>query len=126
MPKNNVLEMTNDIQNFIDSFESKYGQFIRVTLGVDKSRITKEVDHLKTIEQLCLDALHHRHPEYSHVKSLKYKSRKLGFMKYKQCFCLIAFNCGYKKSHIGVYLDQTHATIINSIVFNTRFFSLFG
>ena len=51
MPKNNVLEMTNDIQNFIDSFESKYGQFIRVTLGVDKSRITKEVDHLKTIEQ---------------------------------------------------------------------------
>ena len=115
MPNNTLLDMTNDIQEFVDKFENKYGQFIKVILGVDESKITREKNMLKTIENIVIASLHFKHPEHSNVTNFKKSSRKLEVQRFQQAFCLISWNYGYTKSAIAKHIGKNHATVINAI-----------
>tara|TARA_Y100000590_G_scaffold460961_1_gene621481 strand:+ start:480 stop:1007 length:528 start_codon:yes stop_codon:yes gene_type:complete len=115
MPNNNLLDMTNDIQEFVRKFEDKYGQFVRVTVGVDESKITREKNMLKTIENIVIAGLHFKHPEHEHIKTFRDSTRKIEVQKYQQSFCLIAWNYGYTKLAIAKHIGKNHATIINAI-----------
>jgi len=115
MSKKKVMEMTRFIRAFIKKFEKKYGHFVEITIGVDESGIANNKNSLKSIETFAILAMHHTHPELSHIKNFKYRCRKLSYMRYTQAFQYIAFNCGYTKVRIGSLINRNHATVINSV-----------
>ena len=79
MSNNILLEMTNEIQAFIEKFEAKYGQFIRITIGVDKSTIISEQNTLKGIERCynCNKCMNVSTLSYLISQCFKYKTRKI-------------------------------------------------
>ena len=115
MSNNVLLEMTNEIQAFIEKFEAKYGQFIRITIGVDKSTIISEQNTLRGIERVIIKQMHAFYPELSYINSFKYKTRKLKFMRFSQAFQYIAHQNGFKKLTISKHIERHHATVISSI-----------
>lgn len=115
MSRNDLLEMTNDIQAFIQKFEKKYGETISVTVGEIPTLKDKDTHILCRLEQIAINQMHLTHPELRHITSFKKKTRKLEFMRYSQAFQYIAFMNGFKKGVIAAYIDRTHASVINSI-----------
>tara|TARA_B110000196_G_C20911281_1_gene550660 strand:+ start:277 stop:801 length:525 start_codon:yes stop_codon:yes gene_type:complete len=114
MSKNNLLEITNDIQLFIDKFELKHRLFIRVEIVSNFSKII-DVDTLSKVHEAALSMLHLDFPQYDHIKSFSHRCRKIEVMRYSQAFQYIAWNLGYTKSAVAVLVNRNHATVINNI-----------
>ena len=115
MFKNNLLEMTNDIQKFIKKFEYKYGLSVHVKIGTKKSDVSYSNNSLRTIESAVISKLHEDYPAFSHIKSFKERQRTTRFLRYSQAFQHIAFKSGFSKTSIARYIKRTHATSINAI-----------
>ena len=115
MSINNLLEMTSEIQTFIDKFELKYGYSLQVTLGVDESGIINKKNTLRSIELFSIMQMHLQCPHLSKIKAFSERNRTLEFMRYSQAFQYIAFCLGYKKTRIARLVNRNHATVINSI-----------
>ena len=115
MLKNNLLEMTNEIQAFIEQFKVKYNQSIEVTVGLEKVGLTNSKKSLVSLEKIIIQDMHEIYPEYSHVKSFKYRTRYIEFMRYCQSFQYIAYMSGNTYMRIGKYIGRDHASVINSV-----------
>ena len=77
----NLLEMTNDIHNFIKKFEYKYGLTVDIRIGVKKSQITYNKNSLRVIEAAIISKMHEDHPTLSHITSFKNRARATRIMK---------------------------------------------
>ncbi len=115
MSRNNILEMTNDIQAFIQRFEKKYGELITVTTREISILEDGNAHVLHKLEQIAINQMHLTHPKLRYIKSFKHKTRKVEFMRYTQAFQYVAFTNGFKKGVIAAHIDRTHAAVINSI-----------
>lgn len=115
MFKNNLLEMTNDIQKFMKKFEFKYGLSVHLKIGSKKSKVSYNNNSLKAIENAVISKMHEDYPAFSHIKSFKDRERTTRFMRYSQAFQHIAFKSGFTKTGIAKYIKRTHATSINAI-----------
>ena len=75
--ENNLIEMTNYIQSFIDNFQDKYNKKLKVVvLKSNKKNADEDVSKIKILENLVLKAMHKKYPELSHIRSLKVTSRR--------------------------------------------------
>jgi|TARA_R100000093_G_C1935651_1_gene70254 uncharacterized protein YerC len=111
----NLLEMTNDIHNFIKKFEYKYGLTVDIRIGAKKSQITYNKNSLRVIEAAIISKMHEDHPTLSHITSFKNRARATRIMRYSQAFQHIAFKSGYTKTSIAKFIKRNHASTINAI-----------
>ena len=129
MFKEDILEMTNKIQQFKNEFESKYEKNINILVS-DKSDVTvnvrqwedeivamKEAHQIKTIEvleKLVLGTMRKLYPEFK-MRSLKKNCRKREFVIFKQIFCYICTKMGFTLQYIGGHINKHHASVIHSV-----------
>ena len=129
MFKEDILEMTNEIQKFKTKFESKYEKNINILVS-DKSDIVvnvrqwedsitamKEAHQIKTIEileKLVLGTMRSLYPELR-MRSLGKECRKREFVIFKQLFCYICSKMGFTLQYTGAYINKHHASVIHSI-----------
>ena len=114
--ENNINEMTDYIQSFINNFQDKYNRKLKVVvLDSDKKRIDKDVSKIKILEKLILKTMHKKHPELSHIRSLKVTSRRREVIIWVQIYSYLAYELGYTLMYIGQSINRNHATVIHSI-----------
>ena len=114
--ENNINEMTDYIQSFINNFQDKYNRKLKVVvLDSDKKRIDKDVSKIKILEKLILKAMHNKYPELSHIRSLKVTSRRREVIIWVQIYSYLAYELGYTLMYIGQSINRNHATVIHSI-----------
>ena len=129
MFKEDILEMTNEIQKFKNEFESKYEKNINILVS-DKSDVTvnvrqwedeivamKEAHQIKTIEileKLVLGTMRSLYPEFR-MRSLSKDCRKREFVIFKQLFCYMCNKMGFTLQYTGSHIDKHHASVIHSI-----------
>ena len=114
--ENNIYEMTDYIQSFINNFQDKYNRKLKVVvLDSDKKRIDKDVSKIKILEKLILKTMHKKHPELSHIRSLKVTSRRREVIIWVQIYSYLAYELGYTLMYIGQSINRNHATVIHSI-----------
>ena len=129
MFKEDVLEMTNDIQSFKETFESKYKKNINILVS-DKSDVIvnirqwedeiqamKEAHQIKTIEileKIVLGTMRSLYPEFR-MRSLSKDNRKREFVIFKQLFCYICNKMGFTLQYTGAHINKHHASVIHSI-----------
>ena len=130
MFKEDILEMTNEIQRFKKEFELKYEKNINILVS-DKSDITvnirqwedeivamKNAHQIKTIEiveKLVLGTMRTLYPEFKGWKSLGKECRRREFVIFKQIFCHICSKLGFTLQYTGAHINKHHASIIHSI-----------
>ena len=130
MFKEDILEMTNEIQRFKNEFESKYEKNINILIS-DKSDIVvnvrqwedeliamKEAHQIKTIEileKLVLGTMRQLYPEFKGWRSLGKECRRREFVIFKQIFCYICNKIGFTLQYTGAYINKHHASVIHSI-----------
>ena len=99
--ENNIYEMTDYIQSFINNFQDKYNRKLKVVvLDSDKKRIDKDVSKIKILEKLILKTMHKKHPELSHIRSLKVTSRRREVIIWVQIYSYLAYELGYTLMYI--------------------------
>ena len=129
MFREDILEMTNEIQKFKNEFESKYGKNINILVS-DKSDVVvnvrqwedgiqamKEAHQIKTIEileKLVLGTMRSLYPEYK-MRSLGKDCRKREFVIFKQIFCYMCNKMGFTLQYTGAHINKHHASVIHSI-----------
>ena len=129
MFKEDILEMTNEIQKFKNEFESKYEKNINILVS-DKSDVTvnvrqwedeivamKEAHQIKTIEileKLVLGTMRSLYPEFR-MRSLSKDCRKREFVIFKQLFCYMCNKMGFTLQYTGSHINKHHASVIHSI-----------
>tara|TARA_Y100001938_G_scaffold41687_1_gene57460 strand:- start:203 stop:751 length:549 start_codon:yes stop_codon:yes gene_type:complete len=129
MFKEDILEMTNEIQQFKADFESKYGKNINILIS-DKSNVVvnvrqwedsitamKEAHQIKTIEileKLVLGTMRSLYPEMR-MRSLGKENRKREFVIFKQLFCYMCNKMGFTLQYTGAHINKHHASVIHSI-----------
>ena len=107
MFKEDILEMTNEIQKFKNEFESKYEKNINILIS-DKSDIVvnvrqwedeidamKQAHQIKTIEvleKLVLGTMRELYPEFK-MRSLAKECRKREFVIFKQILISNLHSC---------------------------------
>ncbi len=114
MSKVNLLELTNDVHQFVKNFEDKYGLFLRVEISGKPSKVIN-LDILSKVHQSAIALLHIDYPEHDNIKSFSHRCRKIEVMWHSQAFQLLAWNLGYTKSAIARLIDRNHASVINNI-----------
>ena len=129
MFKEDILEMTNEIQQFKTDFELKYEKNINILVS-DKSDVVvnvrqwedsitamKEAHQIKTIEileKLVLGTMRSIYPEFR-MRSLSKDCRKREFVIFKQLFCYMCSKMGFTLQYIGAHINKHHASVIHSI-----------
>ena len=129
MFKEDILEMTNDIQSFKETFENKYGKNINILIS-EKSDVVvnvrqwengiqamKEAHQIKTIEileKLVLGTMRSLYPEFR-MRSLGKDCRKREFVIFKQLFCYMCNKMGFTLQYTGAHINKHHASVIHSI-----------
>ena len=129
MFKEDILEMTNEIQQFKTNFESKYEKNINILVS-DKSDVVvnvrqwedsitamKEAHQIKTIEileKLVLGTMRSLYPELR-MRSLGKECRKREFVIFKQIFCYMCNQLGFTLQYTGKFINKHHASVIHSI-----------
>ena len=130
MFKEDILEMTNKIQEFKNEFESKYEKNINILVS-DKSDVTvnvrkwedeivamKEAHQIKTIEvleKLVLGTMRSLYPEFRGRRSLAKDCRKREFVIFRQLFCYLCNKMGFTLQYTGSYINRHHASVIHSV-----------
>ena len=130
MFKEDILEMTNEIQRFKAEFESKYEKNINILVS-DKSDVVvnvrqwedsitamKEAHQIKTIEileKLVLGTMRQLYPEFKGRRSLAKECRKREFVIFKQLFCYICNKIGFTLQYTGNHINKHHASVLHSI-----------
>ena len=130
MFKEDILEMTNEIQKFKNEFESKYEKNINILIS-DKSDIVvnvrqwedeiiamKEAHQIKTIEileKLVLGTMRQLYPEFKGRRSLGKECRIREFVIFKQLFCFMCNKMGFTLQYTGNHINKHHASVIHSI-----------
>ena len=129
MFKEDILEMTNEIQSFKETFENKYGKNINILIS-EKSDVVvnvrqwedgiqamKEAYQIKTIEileKLVLGTMRSLYPEMR-MRSLSKECRKREFVIFKQLFCYMCNKMGFTLQYTGSHINKHHASVIHSI-----------
>ena len=114
--ENNINEMTNYIQSFVNNFQDKYNRKLKVVvLDSDKEIINKDISKIKILENLVLKSMHNKHPELSHIKSLKITSRRREVVIWVQVYSYLAYELNYTLMYIGQSINRNHATVMHSI-----------
>jgi chromosomal replication initiation ATPase DnaA len=129
MFKEDILEMTNDIQSFKETFENKYKKNISILVS-DKSDVVfnvrqwedeiqamKEAHQVKTIEileKLVLGTMRTLYPEFR-MRSLGKECRKREFVIFKQLFCYMCNKMGFTLQYTGSQINKHHASVLHSI-----------
>jgi len=130
MFKEDILQMTNEIQQFKDEFESKYEKNINILVS-DQSDVTinvrkwedeivamKNAHQIKTIEileKLVLGTMRSLYPEFRGRRSLAKDCRKREFVIFKQLFCYLCNKMGFTLQYTGSYINKHHASVIHSV-----------
>jgi len=130
MFKEDILEMTNEIQKFKIEFESKYNKNLNILIS-DKSNVIvnvrqwedeivamKEAYQIKTIEvleKLVLGTMKELYPEFKGRRSLAKDCRRREFVIFKQIFCYMCNQLGFTLQYTGKYIKKHHASVIHSI-----------
>ena len=129
MFKEDILEMTSEIQDFKKDFESKYNKNINILVSdqsdvnvnvrkwEDELEAMKEAHQIKTIEvleKLVLGTMRKLYPEFK-MRSLKKNCRKREFVIFKQLFCYMCNKMGFTLQYTGAYINKHHASVIHSI-----------
>ena len=114
--ENNLIEMTNYIQSFINNFEDKFNTKLKVVvLDSNKRNKRKNISKIKILEKLILRTMHNKYPELSHIRSLKVTSRRREIIVWVQIYSYLAYELGYTLMYIGQSINRNHATVIHSI-----------
>ena len=114
--ENNINEMTDYIQLFINNFQDKYNKKLKVVvLDSDKKRADKDVSKIKILEKLIIKTMHNKHPELSHIRSLRVTSRRRDVIIWVQVYSYLAYELGYTLVYIGQSINRNHATVMHSI-----------
>ena len=129
MFKEDILKMTNEIQQFKNEFESKYEKNINILIS-DKSDIVvnvrqwedeidamKQAHQIKTIEvleKLVLGTMRKLYPEFK-MRSLKKNCRKREFVIFKQLFCYMCNRMVFTLQYTGSFINKHHASVIHSV-----------
>ena len=129
MFKEDILEMTNEIQSFKEKFENKYEKNINILVS-EKSDVVvnirqwedsitamKEAHQIKTIEileKLVLGTMRSIYPEFR-MRSLGKDCRKREFVIFKQLFCYMCNKMGFTLQYTGAHINKHHASVIHSI-----------
>jgi hypothetical protein len=129
MFKEDILEMTNEIQKFKIEFESKYNKNLNILIS-DKSDVIvnvkqwedevvamKEAHQIKTIEvleKIVLGTMRKLYPEFK-MRSLGKDCRKREFVIFKQLFCYMCNKMGFTLQYTGSYINKHHASVIHSV-----------
>ena len=130
MFQEDILEMTTEIQQFKNEFESKYNKNINILVS-DQSDVTvnvrqwedeivamKEAHQIKTIEileKLVLGTMRQLYPEFKGRRSLAKECRKREFVIFKQIFCYMCNQLGFTLQYTGKFINKHHASVIHSI-----------
>ena len=130
MFKEDILEMTNEIQSFKKKFENKYKKNINILVS-DKSDVTvnvrqwedgiqamKDAHQIKTIEileKLVLGTMRTLYPEFKGWRSLSKECRRREFVIFKQLFCYMCSKMGFTLQYTGAHINKHHASVIHSI-----------
>ena len=130
MFKEDILEMTSEIQDFKKDFESKYNKNINILVS-DQSDVTvnvrqwedeivamKEAHQIKTIEileKLVLGTMRQLYPEFKGRRSLGKNCRRREFVIFKQIFCYMCNKIGFTLQYTGAHINKHHASVIHSI-----------
>ena len=114
--KNNINKMTDYIQLFINNFQDKFNRKLKVVvLDSDKQHLSTDVSKIKILENIILKTMHKKHPELSHIRSLKVTSRRREIVIWVQIYSYLAYELGYTLMYIGQSINRNHATVIHSI-----------
>tara|TARA_R100000231_G_scaffold75989_1_gene59162 strand:+ start:932 stop:1477 length:546 start_codon:yes stop_codon:yes gene_type:complete len=130
MFKEDILKMTNEIQQFKNSFESKYGKNISILVS-EKSQLLfnikqweDEVDAMKQahqdktieiVEKLVLSTMRTLYPEFKGWRSLGKECRKREFVLFKQLFCYMCNKMGFTLQYTGDHINKHHASVLHGI-----------
>ena len=130
MFQEDILEMTTEIQQFKNEFESKYNKNINILVS-DQSDVTvnvrqwedeleamKEAHQIKTIEileRLVLGTMRQLYPEFKGRRSLGKDCRRREFVIFKQIFCYMCNKIGFTLQYTGAHINKHHASVIHSI-----------
>jgi hypothetical protein len=130
MFKEDILEMTNDIQSFKETFENKYRKNINILVS-EQSNVTvnvrqwedgiqamKDAHQIKTIEileKLVLGTMRELYPEFKGWRSLGKECRRREFVIFKQLFCYMCSKMGFTLQYTGAHINKHHASVIHSI-----------
>ena len=130
MFKEDIIEMTNDIQSFKKKFENKYKKYLNILVS-DKSSVVvnvrqwedeihamKEAHQIKTIEileRLVLKTMREQYPDFKGWRSLGKDCRIREFVVFKQLFCYICNKMGFTLQYTGSHINKHHASVLHSI-----------
>jgi len=130
MFQEDILEMTTEIQQFKDEFESKYNKNINILVS-DQSDVTvnvrqwedeivamKEAHQIKTIqilEKLVLGTMKQLYPEFKGRRSLAKECRRREFVIFKQFICYVCNKIGFTLQYTVAQINKHHASVIHSI-----------
>ena len=130
MFKEDILEMTNEIQSFKEKFENKYKKNINILVSdnsdivfnvrkwEDEIQAMKEAHQIKTIEileKLVLGTMRTLYPEFRNWRSLGKNCRKREFVIFKQLFCYVCNKMGFTLMYTGGHINKHHASVLHSI-----------
>ena len=130
MFKEDILNMTNDIHKFKNSFESKYNKNISILVSEnsdvivnirqweDEIQAMKQAHQIKTIEileKLVLGTMRTLYPEYKGWRTLGKECRKREFVIFKQLFCYMCNKIGFTLQYTGDHINKHHASVLHSI-----------
>ena len=130
MFKEDILEMTNQIQSFKKEFEEKYNKNINILVSdrsdvvvnvkqwQDEIEAMKEAHQVRTIEileQLVLGTMRSLYPEFKGWRSLGKNCRKREFVIFKQLFCYMCNKMGFTLVYTGAHINKHHASVIHSV-----------
>ena len=114
--ENTIHEMTDFIQLFINNFQDKFNKKLKVVvLNSDNENVNQDISKIKILENIILETMHNKHPELSHIKSLKVTSRRREIVIWVQMYSYLAYELGYTLMYIGQSINRNHATVIHSI-----------
>ena len=130
MFKEDMLNMTNDIHNFKNSFESKYNKNISILVTENSDVVVNvkqwqdEIEAMKDahqdrtiqiLEKLVLCTMRTLYPEFKGWRSLGKDCRIREFVIFKQLFCYMCNRIGFTLQYTGNHINKHHASVLHSI-----------
>lgn len=110
MNENYYFDLQQEIHRFCNKISKVYGVTVHVTTLEEIDIMTKPT--LQRIEEIIMDIIYKDDPPEVPNKLSKLNRQ---YSVYRQIFCKIAKDVGYRKGVIAVYLGQNHGNIIYSI-----------
>ena len=130
MFKEDMLNMTNDIHNFKNSFELKYNKNISILVTENSDVVVNvkqwqdEIEAMKDahqdrtiqiLEKLVLSTMRTLYPEFKGWRSLGKDCRIREFVIFKQLFCCMCNRIGFTLQYTGNHINKHHASVLHSI-----------